>query len=164
MNRSPTYCAAAGLAAMLITACGSGSLSGPPELHVGRDECAGCGMLISEDRCACALLVDDAGERSHLVFDDLGCLLDYRAAHPEQQVVEVFVRDYAARNWVRGAEACFLAPDPAVHTPMGSGLIAFATAQAAQAQRSNSGVAIVRYDGLDRARQEWRRAREAAGR
>jgi hypothetical protein len=40
-----------------IAACRTGELTGPPDLRLGRDECAGCGMIISDGRCASAMLI-----------------------------------------------------------------------------------------------------------
>ncbi len=141
-------CVAVGVAA-LIPACGSAELSGPPSIRLGRDLCAGCGMLVCEDRSSCAMLVAADGGRAYLVFDDLGCLLDYRADHPQVGVVGTFVHDYATAQWVPAAAACYLsAPPQALKTPMGSGIVAFSSREQAEAQQGAVGGALLGFDGL----------------
>jgi nitrous oxide reductase accessory protein NosL len=152
---------AVGVAA-LIPACGPAELSGPPTVRPGRDECAGCGMLISEVRCSCAILIAEDGGKAYLVFDDLGCLLDYRADHPQTVVADTFVHDYATGQWVQAAGACYLstAPSSSLKTPMGSGLVAFSARGQAEAQQKVTGGDLVSFDRLA----ELRRDRKEAAR
>jgi len=162
MNRSTLAIAAAGLAAWMATGCHPTDPSGPPSIRLGRDECAGCGMLISEDRCSCAILVRQDGDLEYRLFDDLGCLLDYRADHPEAVVADSFVRDYGSGAWVHASAAWFLTPGPTPPgTPMGSGMVAFEGEHRANTQRLTSGGDIVRYDRLTEVRREGRLARHA---
>lgn len=122
-------------AVVLSAGCDDRDLNAPPELRVGRDECAGCGMLIAEDRCAAAAIVERDGLREALVFDDLGCLLDLERDPPERVlVVRRFARDYDARSWIDCESATFAwTGDSGIHTPMGSGILAFAKSEAADA-------------------------------
>lgn len=121
----------------LLPACGGEELTGPPEVKLGRHECAECGMLINEDRCSTALLVEDRGRRDYWHFDDIGCMLDIeRKRAGEVRIIERFVRDYDTKDWLPAQQASFLMAHPKqLHTPMGTGIVAFATqAQATQAQ------------------------------
>lgn len=117
----------------LLPACTSRPLDGPPQLRVGRDQCAECGMIISDDRCAAALLIEEkGGYREHELFDDLGCLLDRLKALPtERRVVGVFVRDHADHCWLT-ASGAWIVSDTGTHTPMGSGLVAVGDRAAAE--------------------------------
>lgn len=137
-----------------LTACGGAPLSGPPTLHLGRDECAGCGMIISEERSAAALLMEEGGERRHLVFDDIGCMLDYEREHAAgARVIERYVHDYGSREWGPGGSAVFLiAEDGKLATPMGSGIVAFLSGEAAERQRTSSGGRVTDLAGV---RDEW---------
>jgi len=150
MNRSAFMGSAIGAAAALLSACRPAELSGPPTIRLGRDLCAGCGMLISEDRCSCALLVAQDGARAHLLFDDLGCLLDYRADHPQTVVADVFAHDYTTGQWVPALTASYLsATSPSsLNTPMGSGIVAFASRAQAEAQQRTTGGDLVSFDRL----------------
>jgi nitrous oxide reductase accessory protein NosL len=145
--------------AMLIPACGD-DLSGPPTIRLGRDQCAGCGMIINEDKSSCALLVEQEGARAYLLFDDPGCMLDHRADHREIAVVDSFVHDYGTTSWVAGAGASYLTGvTDTLSTPMGSGIVAFESAARAAEQQKSSGGEVVRYEQLPGVRRAWREAR-----
>ena len=134
--------------AFVLTACGSRQLSGPPELHLGRDECAGCGMIVNEARCSSALLVEEAGERSYLTFDDIGCMLEYEKEH-KPAIAGRFVHDYSTGSWIAADTASFLIATPGkVTTPMASGIIAFADAAAAQAKQREAGGSVTTATAL----------------
>ena len=67
----------AALLALGLAGCARVDLSRPPELRAGRDECGECGMLISDERCAAASLVERDGAREFVLFDDIGCQLAF---------------------------------------------------------------------------------------
>jgi len=161
MTRTTLACLALALAlAALLPACRRAETSGPPSIQLGSDECGACGMLVMEDRCSCALLIEEEGHRSHLVFDDLGCLLDYRTDHPESVVVAAFVHDYGTGEWVAGADAHYIfGVSDTVITPMASGIIAFATVDGAGQRQATSGGEVTDYDRLNKLRSAWRDAR-----
>ncbi len=148
------------VAAVMVAAfagCERRELSGPPGLRMGRDACAECGMLISEDRCACALLTGRAGTREYAVFDDIGCMLDFeRSKEPGLNVIEGFVHDHVTRQWVSRSEAVFLfGNQEKIPTPMGSGIVAFTErVDAEKAQREFGGSAID-FAGVVEARRAW---------
>jgi len=158
MNRSLT---ALLLALPVAAGCARDELAGPPDLRPGRDECVACGMLISEDRCSSALLVERNGRREHAVFDDLGCMLDYERENDGGfTVIERFARDYDARAWVPAAHATFLFADAdAIQTPMASGIVAFADPAVAEQARARIGGRLMDYAALGEARRAWREAR-----
>lgn len=113
-------------AAAALVSCDSAPLTGPPELRLGRVACAECGMIVGEERCAAAMLVDRDGTRERLIYDDIGCMLDDERESNGGAVIERWVHDHGTRAWVRAETAVFLIAAPAaVRTPMGSGLVAF---------------------------------------
>lgn len=151
------FVTAMALAAAAAIGCDSKPLSGPPMVRLGRDECGECGMIISEDRCSAALLIERDARREYLQFDDVGCMLDVeREGLDGAAVVERHVRDYATRAWIQAERAVFVAADAKkLVTPMSSGIAAFSSVEAAQA-------ALVRYEGktmdyaaLREVRQDW---------
>lgn len=150
------------LAPTLLASCARSTIDGPPELRPGRDECAHCGMLLSEDRCAAAMLLDRAGSRVQAVFDDLGCLLDYERELEGQagdRVVRRYVRDYDGRTWLDAEQAVIIAAPPtALVTPMGSGLVAFASQPAAAKARERAGGEITDFAGAAARRREAKAA------
>lgn len=141
--------------------CGSNELEGPPELRLGRDECGECGMLVGEDRFSSALLVDRRGLREHIVYDDIGCMLDAEVEHQsEWKVIERFVHDRATRAWLPAGRASFLFADSAsLQTPMGSGIAAYSDKAAAERDRERHGGRVLGLDELAEARKAWKKAR-----
>ncbi len=140
----------------LAPACQRRVVTGPPELHPGRDQCAHCGMMISDERCAGACIVEQDGDRSALVFDDIGCMIDYARRHDAStRIVAGFVRDYSAGQWIPAQTAHYLCAKPdLLVTPMGSGIIAFGALASAESKRSEVGGSIGDEAAVVRARHE----------
>lgn len=117
---------------VIIAGCERTGPVGPPEVRYGQAECAHCGMIVSEERHAAAIVASMDGEQIDLIFDDLGCMIGYEADTKLPADARRYVHDFETRRWLSSDEARFLR-DPEVHTPMGSSLIAFdaGTARAA---------------------------------
>ncbi|MBN8598973.1 MAG: nitrous oxide reductase accessory protein NosL [Planctomycetes bacterium] len=145
-----------------LAGCGGSDLSGPPQVRLGRDQCAACGMIISESRCGSALVVEDKGRRMYALFDDLGCMLDYEAERPEFEVNQRYARDYATSGWMQASGCVYLCGvGERVSTPMGSGMVAFGTRGTATAEKERSGGEVVDYAGLVAARKVWAERRRS---
>lgn len=144
-----------------LVGCVRSPLSGPPELRVGREECAECGMLVNEDRCSGAALIDREGERLYVFFDDIGCMLDYE--HDKAGtigVLEPYVHDYTTRRWIPSALGVYLlASEERLRTPMGSGIVAFASTDAAKHAQKEYGGTVMDHAGLVPARRAWMETR-----
>lgn len=132
-------------------------LSGPPKLRLGRDGCGECGMLVNEDRCSSGLLVERGGRREHLLFDDIGCMIDSeRWGLEDTLVIDRYVHDHGTRAWVRASEATFLFADrERLKTPMGSGIVAFAARADAEAAQRMYGGELLDLATLVEARRRW---------
>ncbi|QYK49297.1 MAG: nitrous oxide reductase accessory protein NosL [Phycisphaeraceae bacterium] len=146
------------LALALPGACGGPPLDGPPDLRAGRDECAECGMIIMDDRACAAVLVEIAGRREHRLFDDLGCLIDFRdQGHADMKELRAFAVDHGDGTWLDVNDARFVLADTArLMTPMGSGYIAFAKQNDADHAMTTIGGRAADFDGLAAARRAWR--------
>ena len=114
------------LGCLLIGCSSSSARAAPPAIRYGEEPCAHCRMLISEPRFAAAL-VSVSGDAQK--FDDIGCLLRYRAQHPSA-AQRLWVHDYQTEAWLT-ASAATCVQSSALVTPMGSGIIALATQSAA---------------------------------
>lgn len=160
MNRQTLFIMAGALGATFLIGCGREPLSGPPELRLGRDECAECGMIINEDRCSSALLIERDGFREHIAFDDIGCMLDYEFENRGVLVVvQGFVHDHSTQAWVSTDAASFLfAERERIPTPMGSGIIAFTDKAGAERAEQEFGGRILDYTQLAPARRAWMEA------
>lgn len=124
-------CAACGAAAVALAACAPQNQSGepqPPEIAYGFDICDNCGMVISEARFACASLLADG---TYHKFDDIGCLIMYQLDRPNETVTAYFVHEHYSENWLRGEKAMFV-HSVKIASPMGHGLAAFNTREAAE--------------------------------
>jgi copper chaperone NosL len=100
----------------------------PPEIVYGQDMCDHCGMLISEPKFASALVLEDG---TAMKFDDTGEMLKYMQENPDVQVKAWFVHDYDTEAWVNAEAAHFVAAS-GLASPMGFGIAAFETTDAAQ--------------------------------
>lgn len=140
-----------------LGSCSRSPLSGPPTLRVGHDQCAACGMIISEDRFAGALLVSREGDREYLVFDDIGCMLDHQHdGLKNADVIERYVHDYPSQAWVDARTSTYLLTDPkSLPTPMGSGIAAFSNPADAAAQQPSKGGRVLNWNELISARRVW---------
>lgn len=111
--------------ALLAIGCEKELADGPPTIKYGVDKCDHCNMIISDARCAAAMLVRVDGKRKAVLFDDIGDLIDWQREHVGTTVERRYVADYATREWVAFDQALFVHA-PEAHTPMGSGILAFA--------------------------------------
>ena len=119
-----------------LSACGGTPIDPdtPPEIVYGEDVCFRCGMIISDERFAAALVVEKAAnDYEQFVFDDAGEMFAYAAEDADRsRIVRWFVHDYNSREWIDATTAWFVIAD-SLHTPMGFGVAACAEEAQAQA-------------------------------
>lgn len=114
---------AAALSFVLLAACGGGT-DGPAPVDTKNDACAWCRMSVSDLRFAAQLT---APGHEPKLFDDAGCLRDWLKAPREAAEWTAWLSDHRTKEWVKATDAV-LVRDPAVQTPMNSGLVAWASA------------------------------------
>lgn len=124
--------------ALLAAACGA-AVTGPPELAVDQTACGYCGMFVSEPVFAAAYRVE--GQEAK-VFDDIGCMLKALRAETAAPIT-VWLQDAAGGGWIDAGEATFVASSR-IPTPMGGGLLAYASASAAEKTAQAQGGEVVR--------------------
>lgn len=103
-----------------------------PELKLGQQSCAHCGMIISDARFAAAWRDGDGDDT---FFDDIGCMVAMGAEHPPAGFARYYVHDYLAGEadgWI-DAELAYYAKDDSIRTPMASGIAAFERREDAEA-------------------------------
>jgi copper chaperone NosL len=128
LRRARRVLAAVVVAPLLLTACDIA----PEPVHIGAEECAHCSMLISDRRYAGQVL-NNRGRA--FKFDAVECVRDFLNAGTvaAADVHSVWVTDAAAGDgWIRAEDAIFV-QSPALRTPMGGGLAAYADRAAAGA-------------------------------
>lgn len=123
-----TFLAGVIVGPILLAGCsGESATAGPPEISYGRDTCDSCGMIVSDERYAGALVATDGTTR---IFDDIGEMVEtVRAEGLNGQ--HAWVHDWNSREWIDAASATFVRGEREA-TPMGSGLVAFAAKEDAE--------------------------------
>jgi nitrous oxide reductase accessory protein NosL len=119
MNRIIT----AAIVALVVAGCSKPGALGPPEIHLNQDTCHACGMTVSDERHAAAVVFRHDGVEESFVFDDTGELLDFQPPANATDVTR-FVHDFASGQWINAADARF-DKSREHHTPMGTGVVAY---------------------------------------
>jgi len=130
---------------LALTACGGAANAQPtpPTIHYGEDVCEFCGMIISEERHAAALVTQDGHGHT---FDDIGDLIQAHLASQEE-VLAFFVHDYEDETWIRAETAHYVLSDQ-MTTPMASGLVALTSSQKARVLASELQGQVLTFDEL----------------
>lgn len=114
------------LFALTAASCRNDAPGDTPRLAAGRTTCERCGMIVGEARFAGGWVAEDG---SSVLFDDTGELLVALASQPERKAT-AWAGDFESGRWTRVSEAAFVRV-PGFATPMGTGVIAFASEAAA---------------------------------
>ncbi len=144
MKETILFCLAVLLLGSLTAGCGSpAEASGPPEISYGRDICIECNMIISEPRFAAAYRLDDGEAKA---FDGIGELVKHAQKHNEfDRIAFAWAHDYYTEDWILVESAHFVAGEDVV-TPMGHGIVAFATMEDAMAFAAERGASVLHWD------------------
>lgn len=122
---------------VLLAACDDDDPNAPPAIAYGVTPCAECDMIISDERYAAATIIADSrGRPEPLAFDDIGDQIDYESSHSGLTILSRWVHDHTTHEWLRAEEATYVR-SPALHTPMASGIAAFASRDAAEAAKAD---------------------------
>ena len=111
------------IATLMLAACATGRPA-PGNIRLGEDACAHCRMTIISLATAAQVVAPGA---EPLLFDELGCLRDYLSEKPLASDAIAFVADHRTGEWLEAAHATFTRTR--LPTPMGSGLLAHASAE-----------------------------------
>lgn len=115
--------------------------AGPPAIRYGHDRCEACGMIISDPRYAAAARQGATAYR----YDDIGCLVGHSGQALVGREATGYVHDADSHEWLDAGAAVFVR-SPAIRTPMGFGLAAYPTPEAAH--RAHAGAAVLTFDAL----------------
>ena len=138
------------LLSMSLAGCGGGAEKlSPPEVRLGVDACAACGMMLADARFVGALAFrDDSGAVQRLVYDDVGEML---AVDPPPGEHRFYVMAFDTGAWVPAEDATFVYSD-SVMTPMATGVVAFADPTTSKAfAAAHAGVVMTLAQGRARA-------------
>lgn len=137
---------------LLLSACGGPAVTPetPPEILYGEDVCHQCNMIISDERFAAGLVVEqEPGRYEHRIFDDIGDMLAYEQAHVDDQptIVAYYVHDYHSKEWIDGQNAYYIHSEELL-SPMGFGLAATAQKLEAEALAQEWGGTVLTFAEL----------------
>lgn len=138
--------AAGGTAAGAALLPGERPRSGPPALRYGAEQCAYCGMIISDARFASAWR-EAGGREQH--FDDIGCMVNASRRRAPGAGTEWWVHDYSSQSWIAASSATY-ASSEAIKTPMAYGIAAFTRAEDAASLARSPGSALTWDETLKR--------------
>lgn len=133
------------LGPFLLAGCGSeqADASAPPEINYGRDTCDSCGMIVADERYAAALVAADGTAE---IFDDIGEMME-SVRENGLNARRAWVHDWDSREWTDATSATYVRGDPEA-TPMGTGIVAFATKEGAEAFAAESKGPMLTWEDL----------------
>ena len=122
------------IAVLFLTGCGDKEYN-PKEISAETDVCEVCNMTIAH--------MDYAGQivfknNDHLVFDDLGCLMEYIIDNGEGDIGAAYIKDESTNEWINVKNAVYIY-DANYWTPMNYGVLAFAKQESADAYMNENG-------------------------
>jgi nitrous oxide reductase accessory protein NosL len=113
-----------------LTGCGREPELAPPTINYGQDICDVCGMIISDERFAAAIVEINEGRLRTRLYDDIADMLVGEIAQPPTGQFGLYVHDCATHEWLDATKA-FYVHSAALKTPMASGVAAAASREAA---------------------------------
>lgn len=142
------FLAASALTPLALAGCGSQtSAQEPPAINYGRDVCDRCGMIISDELFAGALVAADGKTK---VFDDVGELLQ-TVREEGLRGRRAWAHDRTTAAWIDAVNASYVQGDAGT-TPMGTGVVAFAKGEDAGAFAAEHGGEILSWNDATGAR------------
>ena len=118
--------------------------TGIPEIKLGKQQCARCGMVIADGRFASAWRDADGKAR---VFDDPGCMLLDQMKFAPAEGTAYWVADYRDETLIDATLAAYVVSD-AIRSPMAYGIAAFATRAAADGALGALGGSVADWRGV----------------
>lgn len=126
---------------LLLSACGDESYE-PREINPETDVCYVCNMSVTSVDYAAQVVLKN---NDIVVFDDLGCLMDYMKQNGESEIGAAYIRDTNSSKWLNIKDASYIY-SPDYWTPMNYGVLAFASEEEAKAYMEEAPGEIVPYE------------------
>lgn len=112
----------------LLFALSFKSILAQETLPKNQTACALCSMSIKDELHAAQIVDRD----EHIFFGSIECLMNFLAAHPEEQHQQFFVADYFKNGRFINAKEAFYLQTSKIKSPMGANLSAFSSKTAAE--------------------------------
>lgn len=107
----------------------------PKPISVETDVCEVCKMSITHADFAGQIVFKN---NDHMVFDDLGCLMEYIVDNGEDDIGAAFIVEETSGKWINVKDAVYLYNQD-FWTPMSYGVLAFDTEEGAIAYMEENG-------------------------
>lgn len=130
-----------------VSGCGRDASTAPPDIQYGASVCAECNMIISDERFASALIIDGERGVETLLFDDIGDQIRFEQSKRPQTILARWAHDHDSLAWIHAEDAVYLHAE-ALHTPMASGIAAFADRASAERLQDSVGGEIKDFEAL----------------
>lgn len=131
-------------AAVILTACGEKTYE-PRDINAETDVCYMCNMSITHEQYAGQIVKKN---NDVVVFDDIGCLMEYIEEYGDAEVGAAFIRDHNSSTWLNVTEASYVY-SPDYWTPMNFGVLAFADENAAKTYAAEQAGELLAYADLE---------------
>lgn len=132
------------LSVLVLSACGDKTYE-PREINAETDVCYMCNMSITHAQYAGQIVKKN---NDVIVFDDIGCLMEYIAEYGDKEVGAAFIRDNESDTWLDVTEASYVY-SPDFWTPMNFGVLAFSSKEAAQSYADEQNGELLAYKDLE---------------
>ena len=121
-------------ALMLMAAC-SNEAAKPVEIDPETDTCANCNMSVADNQHATEIILTNG---KTFVFDDIGCMFNWKDENEDKEIEKSFVRDYDTDEWIEVEDSYFVYGEK-IKTPMAFNVVSFEEESSAEKFAKESG-------------------------
>lgn len=116
----------------------------PRDVNPETDVCKICNMSITHVNYAAQAVLKNG---DHIVFDDLGCLMDYISQNGEDEIGASYIRAANSSEWLNIKEAVYVYSKD-YWTPMNYGVLAFNSQTEAENYMNEEPGKLLQYEDL----------------
>ena len=122
------------------------TIDGPQPISLNKDNCDFCKMTISDGKLASEIVTKKGRVYK---FDDVKCMLGYKAENKQVDCKEIYVNDYLADNVLIPANTAFYIKSDEVKSPMNGNIAAFKTKADAEKYAGKYSVAVLDWRAVN---------------
>ena len=127
----------------MLSACSEQTYE-PRDIKPETDVCNICNMSITHVDYAAQVVLKNGDT---VVFDDLGCLMEYISENGEEKIGAGYIRDMNSSEWLHIEEAVYVYSKD-YWTPMNYGVVAFSTLEEANKYMNEQPGELIPYEEL----------------
>ena len=131
------------LMVLVLAACSEKTYE-PSDINPETDVCYMCNMSVTHVDFSGQIVLKNG---DHVVFDDLGCLMEYVLQNGEDEIGAGFIRAEDSGAWLNIKDASYVYSKD-YWTPMNYGVLAFSSQQEADKYMQQQPGDIVKYEEL----------------